>query len=130
MMYNSLSYLGILWLHQQKFQVLCYPTPSLYQRFPHYVPCDIFFDFKWNCKFIRFNIDALQFFHVKDSVTWFSIAMNWKVILAFSNVHWRDTSFLNNLLTPWITLVQLNYLGSTNLKWILYFLGQYTIHIL
>jgi hypothetical protein len=26
--------------------------------------------------FIIFNIDALQFFHVKDSVTWFSIAMN------------------------------------------------------
>jgi hypothetical protein len=26
--------------------------------------------------FIRFNIDALQFFHVKASVTWFSIAMN------------------------------------------------------
>jgi hypothetical protein len=25
--------------------------------------------------FIRFNIDALQFFHVKDSVTWFSIAI-------------------------------------------------------
>ena len=80
--------------------------------------------------FIRFNIDALQFFHVKDSVTWFSIAMNWKVILAFSNVHWRDISFLNNLLTSWITLVQLNYLGSTNLQWILYFLGQYKIHIL
>ena len=80
--------------------------------------------------FIRFNIDALQFFQVKASVTWFSIAMNWKVILSFSNVHWRDTSFLNNLLTPWITLVQLNYLGSTNLQRILYFLGQYTIHIL
>ena len=80
--------------------------------------------------FIRFNIDALQLFHVKASVTWFSIAMNWKVILAFSNVHWRDTSFLNNLLTPWITLVQLNYLGSTNLQWILYFLGQYTTRIL
>ena len=80
--------------------------------------------------FIRFNIDALQFFQVKASVTWFSIAMNWKVILAFSNVHWRDTSFLNNLLTPWIALVQLNYLGSTNLQRILYFLGQYTIHIL
>jgi hypothetical protein len=26
--------------------------------------------------FIRFNIDALQFCHVKASVTWFSIAMN------------------------------------------------------
>jgi hypothetical protein len=63
--------------------------------------------------FIRFNIDALQFFQVKASVTWFSIAMNWKVILAFSNVHWRDTSFLNNLLTPWITLVQLNYSAAT-----------------
>ena len=80
--------------------------------------------------FIIFNIDALQFFHVKASVTWFSIAMNWKVILAFSNVHWRDISFLNNLLTPWITLDQLNYLGSTNLQRILYFLCQYKIHIL
>jgi len=63
--------------------------------------------------FIRFNIDALQFFQVKASVTWFSIAMNWKVILAFSNVHWRDTSFLNNLLTPWITFIQLNYSVAT-----------------
>jgi hypothetical protein len=26
--------------------------------------------------FIRFNIDALQFFHVKALVTWFSIAIN------------------------------------------------------
>ena len=80
--------------------------------------------------FIRFNIDALQFFRIKASFTWFSIVMNWKVILAFSNVHWRDISFLNNLLTPWITLVQLNYLGSTNLQQILYFLGQYKICIL
>ena len=64
--------------------------------------------------FIRFNIDALQFFQVKASVTWFSIAMNWKVIIAFSNVHWRDTSFLNNLLTPWIILVQLNYSAATH----------------
>jgi hypothetical protein len=26
--------------------------------------------------FVRFNIDALQFFYVKASVTWFSIEMN------------------------------------------------------